>query len=131
MTLGKQASIWATIRKYLADYYSDCEPVFSIEGKNKNYVFRYRKSGKTLVTLYPEKASLVVLVVLGKNEVLKAESLLCKLSTKIKKLFLETSQLHDGRWLWIRPKSKSDVESIKALLSVKRRPKAKQQSQEL
>ena len=37
VVLGRQASIWTTIRKYLADYYSYCELVFSMEGKNKNY----------------------------------------------------------------------------------------------
>ena len=97
--------------------------MFGVEGKNKEYVIRHRKSGRTLVTLYPARSSLVVLVVLGKKEVAKTEALMDKLSTKVRKLFQETDQLHDGRWLWIKPSSKTDVESIKLLLSTKRRPK--------
>ena len=121
--LGMKAGLWLSLREYLADYYPDCVPVFGIEGKNKEYVIRYRKSGRTLVTLYSARSSLVVLVVLGKEEVAKTEALVDKLSTKVRKLFQETDQLHDGRWLWIRPSSKTDVESIKLLLSTKRRPK--------
>jgi len=121
--LGREAGLWLSLREYIANYYPDCVPVFGIEGRNKEYVIRYRKSGRTLVTLYPARSSLVVLVVLGKKEVAKTEALVNKLSVKVRKLFQETDQLHDGRWLWIRPSSKTDVESIKLLLSIKRRPK--------
>ena len=122
--LGQRADVWHSIRKYLTDYYHDCEPIFAVEGKNRDYVIRYRKGGKTLVTLCPEKNALVVLVVLGKLEVLKAEALVEKLNPKTRKLLLGTDQLHDGRWLWIKPSTKADVESIKLLLSTKRQPKA-------
>ncbi len=63
------------------------------------------------------------MVVLGKKEVVKAEAVFDKLSVGVRKLFRETDQLHDGRWLWIRPSSKTDIESIKILLNAKRRPK--------
>lgn len=121
--LGKRADVWRTIRRYLADYYHDCEPIYALEGKNRDHVIRYRKGGKTLVTLCPGDNALVVLVVLGKNEVLKAEALAEELNPKTRRLLLETNQLHDGRWLWIEPSSKADVESIKLLLSAKRQPK--------
>ena len=121
--LGEKANLWLSLRENLANYYPDCIPLFGVEGKNKEFVIRYRKSGRTLVTLYPAGNSLVVLVVLGQKEVAKTEALVDKLSTTVRELFQETDQLHDGRWLWIRPSSKTDVESIMLLLSTKRRPK--------
>ena len=121
--LGKKARLWSSLRKYLANYYPECVPVFTIEGKDKDYTIRYRKSGKTLVTLYPVEEALTVLVVLGKKEVAKVEQFENKLSKKIRELFRNTSQLHDGRWLWIRPSSNKDIESIKMLLTAKRRAK--------
>jgi hypothetical protein len=78
---------------------------------------------RSIVTLYPASDSLVVLVVLGQKEVAKTEAVVDKLSPNVQKLFQETDQLHDGRWLWIRPSSKPDVESIMLLLGTKRRPK--------
>ena len=121
--LGKKASLWSSLREYLASSYPQCIPVFTIEGKNADYTIRYRKSGKTLVTLHPADEALTILVVLGKKEVAKVEQFEDKLSKKIQELFRNTNQLHDGRWLWIRPSTKKDIESIKILLSVKRRPK--------
>ena len=121
--LGPKAKLWSVLRKYLADHYPECVPVFTIEGKDKSYTIRYRKSGKTLVTLYPASKSLIVLVVLGKKEIAKVETFESKLSKKIRDLFRNTKQYHDGRWLWIKPSIPKDIESIKALLSTKRRPK--------
>ena len=121
--LGKKATLWSSLREYLANHYPECIPVFTIEGKNADYTIRYRKSGKTLVTLYPGKKSLTVLVVLGKKEVDKVEQFENKLSKKIRELFNNTEQFHDGRWLWIKPSTQKDIESIKMLLNAKRRPK--------
>lgn len=121
--LGKRAPFWSSLREYLGNCYPQCVPVFTIEGKDKSYTIRYRKSGKTLVTLYPAGNSLTVLVVLGKKEVAKVEQFENKLSKKIYDLFHNVKQYHDGRWLWIKPSTQKDIESIKMLLSTKRRPK--------
>lgn len=122
--LGGKAPLWSSLREYLASSYPQCIGVFTIEGKNKDYTIRYRKSGKTLVTLYPGEKSLTVLIVLGKKEVAKVEQFEKKLSKKIQEIFSCTNQLHDGRWLWIKPSSKADIESIKIMLNAKRRPRA-------
>ena len=116
---GKKAKLWKYIRTYLADHY-DHEPVMSIGKKQYDWTIRYRKGGKTLVTLMPEKDNFCILVVLGKEEIKKANEI--KLNAYIKKLFETSKQFHDGRWLWIRPRNSGDVESVKALLAVKKKP---------
>jgi len=118
--LGGASELWSSLVDSLASRY-DHEPVKLREGKDQTWTVRYRKGGKTLVTLYPRKGELVVLVVLGKDEVAKAKAV--RLSGRVKETFETAKQFHDGRWLWIRPSTKADVESILALLAVKRRPK--------
>ena len=120
--VGKKASLWSDLREYLASGY-DHVPELDFGGDKYGWSVRYRKSGKTLVTLFPESGGFTALVVLGKKEIVKAEAVLDKLSMKVRKLFRETNQLHDGRWLWLRPTSKADLESIKMLLNAKRRAK--------
>jgi hypothetical protein len=93
----------------------------SIGKKEYDWTIRYRKSGKTLVTLMPEKDGFCVLVVLGKEEIAKAVTL--KLNPFVKNIFQTAKQYHDGRWLWVRPRNEKDIESIKTLLMVKRKPK--------
>jgi hypothetical protein len=36
------------------------------------------------------------------------------------RVLVEAKPYHDGRWLWMQPRSARDVESIKALLGIKR-----------
>jgi hypothetical protein len=84
---------------------------------------RYRKSGKTLITLTPEKGAVRVHVVLGREESEKALSMRKELSPKMYKLIENTKQLHDGRWLWVRLFQTKEADDVKKLLPIKRRPK--------
>ncbi len=120
---GKKAKLWKEMRVYLASHY-DHDPVLSVGKKEYDWTIRYRKSGKTLVTLMPEKDNFCILVVLGKQEITKAKDI--KLNSFIKNIFDTSRQFHDGRWLWIRPRNSSDIESVKKLLMAKRKPKKEQ-----
>ena len=62
-------------------------------------------------------------MILGKKEAEKANLIKAKLNKEVQTVFDNTEQLHDGRWLWIRVLTNSDVDSIKLLLSAKRKPK--------
>ncbi|MFQ6092574.1 MAG: DUF3788 domain-containing protein [bacterium] len=121
--LGRREGLWADLREYLADSYEH-SPEMSFDGPKYGWAIRYRKSGKTLVTLYPERGSFTVLVVLGGNEVEKAQQTAGDLSKRVRDVMEKAEPRRDGRWLWIRPVTKGDIESVKTLLCAKRRPKA-------
>lgn len=93
---------------------------FSFGGKNYGWNMWYRKSGKSLVSLYPQQGRLIAQVVLGKAEVEKAEAL--TLGEHVGKVFRETPQLHDGRWLFIPLLSAADVDDVEQLMLAKKRP---------
>jgi hypothetical protein len=121
--IGKKATkLWNELHKFLADNY-DFQPELSYWGDNYGWTMRYRRSGKTLVAFYPENGGFTVQVILGKKEVEKFQKLRDELSTDIVKLFDDTKQLHDGRWLWIAQPGIGTIEDIKKLIQLKRRPK--------
>ena len=121
--IGKQASkAWIELRQFLEENY-DFKPETVFYGNKYGWLFRYRKSGKTLCSLFPEKGAFTVLIVFGKKEVEKAVSVSDDLSPRVREILLDTEQLHDGRWLWIRLLTIDDVEDIVKLLAVKRKPK--------
>ena len=122
-TVGERKDLWLHLRKYVETHY-DFVPELDFGGKKYGWAIRYRKSGKTLITLFPEEGAFTALVVLGRKEVEKAQPLLDDLSPGVRTLFENTQQLHDGRWLWIRPCCEGDIESVKTLLGTKRKPKA-------
>jgi hypothetical protein len=81
---------------------------------------RFRRKGKALVALYPQKEMIIAQVVLGKAQAEKAMSL--KLGGKVNKMLREAPQLRDGRWLSIPILNEKDAEDVKQLLLVKMRP---------
>ena len=87
------------------------------------------KQGIRPIMFRQERGAFMALVVLGKKEVEKVKTIWESLSPVIRELIADTEQKHDGRWLWIRPLSKADLEAVKLLLSIKRRPKSSRSSQ--
>lgn len=121
--IGEQAKeAWLEIKRFIKDRY-DLVPETIFYGTKYGWTIRYRKGGKTVCSLFPEKGGFTVLIVLGKKESEKALSIRNELSTKIHKLLGNTEQLHDGRWLWIRLLTTSDTDDVKKLLQIKRKPK--------
>jgi len=118
--LDGKKGLWQDLVDYLEAHYNH-EPVVTREGKERSLTIRYRKGGKTLVTLYPKENEFVVLVVLGKEEVEKAKA--TRLNKNVKEVFEKARQYHEGRWLWIKPRTKADIESIFKMLALKRKPK--------
>ena len=113
---------WIDLCTFLETYY-DFSPETVFYGKKHGWTVRYRRSGKTLCSLFPEVGGFTVLIVLGKKEVEKVEEILYELSTNLRTQFNNTEQLHDGRWLWIRISSSASLEDIKKILQMKRKPK--------
>ena len=72
--IGESSNLWFEMRKYLEENY-DFTPELVYYGKKYGWTLRYRKSGKTLCSLFPEKDAFTVLIVLGKKEVEKIYSL--------------------------------------------------------
>ena len=119
-TIGDTAH-WLELKHYLESSY-DFIPELVDYGKH-GWTIRYRKSGKTLCSLFPEKGAFTALIVLGKKEAEKALSTMDQFNASVRKLLNDAEQRHDGRWLWIQVCKLSDVNSIKELLKLKRKPK--------
>lgn len=117
--LGAAKPLWDRLLAFIAETYQ-MPGEMSFGGKNYGWNRWYRKSGKSLVTLYPQQGRLIAQVVLGKAEVAKAEAL--TLGEHVGKVFRDTPQLHDGRWLFIPVTSETDVDDVEKVLLVKKRP---------
>ena len=113
--------LWLDLKKYIDQSY-DFVPELIFYGKKYGWTIRYRKSGKTLISLFPEQGAFTALIVLGKKEGEKAAERLDELSPATRKLIGSVKQLHDGKWLWIRVLEPAHVEDVKRLLATKRKP---------
>jgi hypothetical protein len=117
--LGPVYPLWQRLLAFIADTYQ-MPGELSFGGKNYGWNLWYRKSGNSLVTLYPQQGRLIAQIVLGKAEVEKALAL--TLGEHVGKVLRDTPQLHDGRWLFIPVTTEIDVHDVEQLLLVKKRP---------
>jgi hypothetical protein len=125
VALGAKQPLWKELTQFIADNY----PIpgeWNFGGKNYGWNLWYRKSGKTLINLYPQDGYFVAQIVLGKDQVEQVLNL--KLGKNVGTILRETPQLHDGRWLFIKVKTAKDVKDIQQLLQVKRRPRPQKQA---
>ena len=117
--LAAKYPLWETLTSFLSDNYQMTGDL-TFGGKNYGWNLWYRKSGKSLITLYPQKSAFIAQIILGKEEAEKAMAL--RLGAKAGKILRETTQLHDGRWLFIKVTTKRDVKDVEHLIQIKRRP---------
>ena len=117
--LGTAFPLWQALIQFIAETYQ-MTTEFSYGGKNYGWNLWYRKSGKALVSLYPQSGSFVAQVVLGKEQVEKALGL--ELGEKVGRMLRETPQFHDGKWLFIPVENQTDLEDVQQLLLLKKKP---------
>jgi len=111
--------LWDRLVRFIEGTY-DLAGELSFGGRKYGWNLWYRKSGKSLASLYPQQAGFTVQIVLGREQVEKVAGL--ELGEHIRTVFETTPQLHDGRWLFIAVQGERDVQDIEQVLLSKRRP---------
>jgi hypothetical protein len=119
--LGARYALWEALRQFMQDGYALAGD-WDKGGPKSGWNLWYRRSGKTLTNLFPQRRGFVAQVVLGRDQVARALTL--KLGARVGQVLRETPQFHDGRWLFIPVKSRADVRDVQALIQLKRRPQA-------
>ena len=123
--LGTAQPLWMQIVEYIASNYTMTGDM-TYGGKNYGWNLWYRKSGKSLASLYPQENAFIAQVVLGREHVEKALTL--PLGDNVRRVVHETPSLHDGRWLFIKIMTETDVTDVEQLMLLKRRPVKKLKS---
>jgi hypothetical protein len=118
--LGPRQPLWQRLTQFISDHYQ-LSGEWSFGGQKYGWNLWYRRSGKTLVSLYPQSNYFVAQIVLGKDHVEKAFPL--RLGKNVRTVLEETPQLHDGRWLFIKVRTEKDVKDLQELLEIKQRPR--------
>lgn len=117
--LGESLPLWKRLTQFIDQQYQ-IPADLSYGGRNYGWNFWYRKSGKSLISLYPQEGQFTAQVILGKSELEKAFGLI--LGENVGKMVRETPMLHDGKWLFVPVKSEIEENDIEQLLLIKKRP---------
>ena len=119
---GKELyDLWTSLHQLIEQKYN-MEQMWNHGGKKWTYEYKYRRGGKTLCALYAKEQTIGFMVILGKDERTKFESMREMFSNSAQKIYDETTTFHDGKWLMFELKDTSLFNDIERLLSIKRKP---------
>ena len=119
---GKELyDLWTSLHQLIEQKYN-MEQMWNHGGKKWTYEYKYRRGGKTLCALYAKEQTIGFMVILGKDERTKFESMREMFSNAAQKIYDETTTFHDGKWLMFELKDTSLANDIERLLSIKRKP---------
>lgn len=119
---GKELyNLWTSLRQLIEQKYN-MEQMWNHGGKKWTYEYKYRRGGKTLCALYAKEQTIGFMIILGKDERTKFESMREMFSNAAQKIYDETTTFHDGKWLMFELKDTSLFNDIERLLSIKRKP---------
>ncbi len=122
-TIGsRSARLWKEIKRFLKTHYA-FHPELHFYGKKYGWCYRYRRKGKTLCVLFPENKAFTVLVTLGKKEIEHFQQDYHSFNKDSQNVFREAHQYHDGKWIYKRVLNASDLDDIKSLIRIKKKPK--------
>lgn len=120
--IGLQAlDAWLHLTRF-ADTNYDHQSEYIFGGNNYGWNLRYRKSGKTLFSMFPEKDCFTVLLVLGQKELGVYKDREDEFGESFKSVYESAPQFHDGRWLWIKVRSVECISDIEKMILIKKKP---------
>jgi hypothetical protein len=124
--LGDRVGLWRRLTGWVeATYGIEPEPLYS--GKRSGWVSRYRRSGKSLLTVVPLQGGFQALVVIGPSNADRVSEL--DLQPGTRQVYEAAHAYPDGRWLLLTVQTLADVEDIVRLVTAKspppRRPRSR------
>ena len=112
--------LWSVLNTYLQETYNIMPKiVYSSCSMQKGWNVKYKKSGKSLCTLYPMQGYYIALVVIGNRELDEAELLLPLCGEYIQTLFRQTAAGYGGKWLMIDVRSVEILDDVKKLIALR------------
>lgn len=86
---------------------------------------KFRRGGKTLVTLYLHEGYFTFLIIFGKEERAKFDAVRSEFPTEFIQFYDAARTYHDGKWLFYDVRADGDVDLLMHLLHIKKRPNRK------
>lgn len=117
---GEAKALWqAFVAEIEKQFRTEPKIAYSVCAAKPGWNVKYKKSGKALCTLYPEKDAFVALIVLGAKDMMMFEGVCQDYTPYINKVYQE--QQYDGpKWLMIRIKDKETANDVLKLIQMKR-----------
>ncbi len=134
-TLPSEEEMTALVGKSLYDAWNklcalidekyDMDRLWDKGGKAWEYVYKYRRGGKTLCALYARENCVGFMIISGKGERSRFEADRENYPKEVQEIYDGTQTPHDGNWIMFKPVDTSLFNDFTRLLRIKRKPNGK------
>lgn len=116
--------LWKDINDFIENTYN-ISPALSYSSCSgqPGWNVKYKKSGKSLCTLYPMEGYFIALIVIGNKEMNETEFILPSLSKHVQELYKNSPFSLGGKWLMINVTDKKILEDVEMLIKIRVAPK--------
>lgn len=94
-------------------------------GKAAQYELKFRRGGKTLVSLFPKEEAVGLMIIFGKAEREVFEAQAASFAADTVRVYEEAKTYHDGKWVLYTLPAEDVLPDLPALLAMKRKPNRK------
>ncbi len=119
-------ALWAELCACIEEKYQ-ARPVleYSSCSWQPGWNVKYRKSGRSLCTLYPMKGSFTALVVISERERCETEMMLPLFSEKLREAYASAKEGNGQKWLMVDVDNSQVLEDVKKLIEIRKGRKRK------
>lgn len=115
-SLSQARGLWDEIVLFIEKSYRT-KKAYKFYGRNYGWALQFSKSGKALVSLYPGNGEFVAQVILNKDQ---CEEALCSaIGEETKRIIKSTPEIHEGKWIFMKVRTKKDTDDIRMLISAR------------
>jgi hypothetical protein len=115
----KAVKAFDSLLEFLDNNYNFEQEIY-FGGAKFGVMLRYRRNGKTLISIFPEKNAFSVILIYGKKEVIIFNSQRESFDAYFTSVFDNTPQLHDGKWMLIAIKDESLLPELAKMIMIKK-----------
>jgi hypothetical protein len=114
--IGSARNNWDFILWHLSDVLK-LKGDLKFYGINYGWAIRFKKSGKSIAALYPDKDRFTVQIILNKCQVDSA--LLTDMDFKIIEKIRDQEAIHEGKWIYLQVDKETDLNDILKLIDIR------------
>ena len=116
-TLASALAAWDDLLAHLAEVYHLTGKLEWMYGERYGWALRFRKGGRFVTALYPNRGKFVAQVVLGSAQVEAATR--ARLPASVHKVFAAAKDYPEGRWLFVPVRTIRGARELRQLLALK------------
>jgi len=115
-----QNPLWGELRAHLEQTYGVLPVIeHSTCSGAPGWNVKYKKSGRSLCTLYPDEGAFMCLVSVGTKEAVEAELMMHTCTDYVQELFWRVKTYNGARWLMIRVADETVLRDVERLIALR------------